>query len=355
MVILHIANVSEYMFFGVNVAVPQHVAAQQQIETVGFVNTAGVVLDGIKNQIQYTEPFSFRSLPEPFNKPDLIVFHEVYQRKLLPIFNLAIQKKIPYVIIPHGCLTAESQKHKHLKKLGGNFFVYNRIIKNALALQCLSPREAEETNFSNRKIIGTNGVSDPKIKKTFSGGIMKFIYIGRLDVEIKGLDILISAAAVNRKLLRENRCKINLYGPDEDGCYERIRKMILQNSVEDIVTLNGPVIGEKKEEKLLGADCFIQCSRSEGMSMGILEALAAGLPCVLTKGTGIADDVYNAGAGWRCENSVVSTAAAIREAVENRNRLEEFSTNAVKMALENFSWNKVAADAINEYRKLLNG
>lgn len=354
MVILHIAHVSEYMFFGVNVSVPQHIAAQQKLETVGFINTAGVVLDGIDNQIQYTEPFSFRGLPEPFNKPDLIVFHEVYQRKLLPIFNLAIQKKIPYIIIPHGCLTAEAQKHKKLKKIGGNLLVYNRIIRNARALQCLSPREAEETAFSNYKFIGTNGVSDPKIQKTFSGRGMKFIYIGRLDIEIKGLDILISAAAVCRKLLRENRCKINLYGPDEDGCYERISKMILQNGVEDIVTLNGPVIGEKKKEKLLGADCFIQCSRSEGMSMGILEALAAGLPCVLTKGTGISDIVFDSGAGWKCENTVVSTASAIREAVENRNRLEEFSANAVRTALENYSWNKVASDAIHEYRKLLN-
>lgn len=353
MVILHIAHVSEYMFFGVNVSVPQHVAAQQEYETVGFINTAGVRLDGIKNQFDFNEPFSFEHLPAPFSKPDLVVFHEVYQRKLLPIFNLVIKKKLPYVIIPHGCLTNQAQHKKHPKKVLGNALVYNRIIKNALAIQCLSEREVNETEFGGYKFIGTNGVNIEKTDKTFGGEGMTFVYIGRLDIEIKGLDLLIGALRENNSFLRENGCHFYAYGPNEMDCFERIRKLIIQSGTEDLITLNGPILGEKKREKLLAADCFIQCSRTEGMSMGILEALGTGLPCVLTKGTGIADIVEDCRAGWKCENTISSVSEGIRAAVENKSKLREYSVNAIKLAKENYSWSKVSLDALNEYKKLL--
>lgn len=341
------------MFFGVNASVPKHVAAQQKLETVGFVNTDGVMLDGIENQLEYKEPFSFDSLPAPFNKPDLVVFHEIYQRKLLPVFNLAIRKKIPYVIIPHGCLTVQAQNKKKLKKLAGNFAVYNRIIKNAAAVQCLSEQEMNETHFGRYKFIGSNGADIEKNEKTFGGYGMIFIYIGRLDVEIKGLDILINAVGRCRKMLTEKGCHFDIYGPNEDDSVEKLRKLVLQTGTEKIIRINGPVIGDKKREKLLSADCFIQCSRTEGMSMGILEALASGLPCILTRGTGISESVYDFGAGWKCENDILSVASAIEEAVNSKDRLPEYSRSAVKLAAENYSWSKVAADAVNEYKKIL--
>ncbi len=341
------------MFFGVNASVPKHVSEQQKLETVGFVNTAGVMLDGIDNQLEYKEPFSFNNLPEPFNKPDLVVFHEVYQRKLLPVFNLTIKKKIPYVIIPHGCLTVQSQNKKKLKKLAGNFAVYNRIIKNAAAIQCLSEQEMNESHFGRYKFIGSNGADMGKAEKTFGGYGMIFIYIGRLDVEIKGLDILINAVGRCRKLLIENGCHVDIYGPNEEDSFEKLRKLVLQTGTDKIIRINGPVIGEKKQEKLMKADCFIQCSRTEGMSMGILEALASGLPCILTRGTGISEAVYDCGAGWKCENDILSVAAAIEDAVKNKDKLPEYSLKAAEFAKENYSWSKVAADAVNEYKKLL--
>lgn len=352
-VILHIAHVTEYMFFGVNVSVPQHIIAQQQTETVAFINTAGVMLDGIDKQIQYTEPFSFESLPKPFDKPDLIVFHEVYQRKLLSIFSLAMKKKLPYVIIPHGCLTNAAQNKKHLKKLAGNFLVYNRIIRGAKGLQCLSEREMDETVFDNYKFIGTNGVNVKKAEKSFSSDGVNFLYIGRLDIEIKGFDILIGAISKCKKFLYENNCHFSAYGPNDDRSFEQIQKMIVQNGVGNLIKLHGPIIGEKKAEKLRQADCFIQCSRTEGMSMGILEALATGLPCILTKGTGVSETVYDSRAGWKCENTVSSVADAIQEAVKNKAVFPEYSENAVRLAEENYTWSKVAGDAISEYKKLI--
>ena len=353
MVILHIANVSEHRFYGVNIAVPLHVKAQQKHETVGFINTAGLKLEGIENQLEYRKNMSFKELPEPFCKPDIIVFHEVYQRNMLPLLLEAERKKLPYVIIPHGCLTQNAQNHKKIKKLFGNFLLYNRIIGRAIGIQCLSEAELENTHFRVHKFIGTNGIEILNRKESFGENGISFVYIGRLDIYIKGLDILSEAVKLCADFLRENRCRISLYGPDENGCHARLKAMTAENGTDDIVSVFGPVTGEEKQNILLSSDCFIQLSRSEGMSMGILEALGTGLPCIVSEGTGMADIVSKAKAGWKCGNDAESAADAIRLAVKSKDNFNNYSHSAILLTEKNYSWDKVSLDAIGEYKKLL--
>ena len=83
MVILHIAPISRSPFSGVSVVVPQHVIAQQEIAEVGFVNLLNVQIEDVKNQFAYHENFQFDELPQPFNRPDMVVFHEVYRKNYL--------------------------------------------------------------------------------------------------------------------------------------------------------------------------------------------------------------------------------------------------------------------------------
>ena len=127
MVILHIAFLRNASITGVRVAVPQHVNAQAEYAQVGFLNVAGENIPSIANQLPYSDHFAFCNLPEPFCHPDLIVFHEVYRPAYLKLYKQAKADKIPYVIIPHGCLTNGAQHKKALKKRMGNLLFFNRF------------------------------------------------------------------------------------------------------------------------------------------------------------------------------------------------------------------------------------
>ena len=76
MVILHIARVSDDPYNGVCNVVPMHVISQQAHIEVALLNITPNRIENIKTQFTCEKKIS--DLPEPFNKPDLVVFHEIY-------------------------------------------------------------------------------------------------------------------------------------------------------------------------------------------------------------------------------------------------------------------------------------
>lgn len=350
MVILHIACVDDNPVSGVDVVVPQHVIAQQKYADVSLWNLKGVQLKSLKT----LTGDSLSALPARYQNPDIVIFHEVYKPKFIPIAKELRKRGIPYVIIPHSSLNRAAQKKSRLKKIPANLLFFKKFCNKAAGIQCLSQTERNECVFGKDFFIATNGFYPPEQKKTaFHTDCTRFVYIGRLEPYIKGLDIMIHAFALEKDFLKKNHCRLDIYGPfvhREERFYDRIKGLIEADSMDELIGLHDAVTGEQKRNILLDSDVFIQTSRSDGMPMGVLEALAHGLPCVATEGTTLAEliETYQAGRGTKTDAQAV--ADALRGIVGDRTRMQEMSKNA-KRCSDEFNWDNVSKAAVDQYRK----
>lgn len=354
MVILHIANIDNNPFSGVSVVVPQYLRSQRKYAQVALINISNEPISGVDCQFPYHKDTWFNDLPAPFCKPDLVVFQEVYEVAFLKMSAQLRRMRIPYVIVPHGELHCQAQNKKRLKKWVANTFLFNRFIFGAEAIQCLAQTELDGTAFGRKKFLGTNGVNMPDRQKTsFRKKGVGFVYIGRLEMHMKGLDLMLEAVRLKADFMRQNGCHLDMYGPDREGRYAAVENMIREKEIGDIVTLSPAIRGQEKEDTLLGGDIFIQTSRHEGMPMGILEALSYGIPCLVTRGTHMGEIVEEASAGWTAETNAESIGKMLEKAVLERDIWEQRGNNAARLIETSYTWDVITDGIISSYKQYM--
>ena len=354
MVILHIARMPADTCSGVRCAVPGHVRAQKRFADTALWNLGERVdLDGLSPVF---DAESLDTLPMPYRRPDAAVFHEIYIPRFPAIAKQLRKSGIPYFIVPHGSLRRGAQQHSRLKKTAANLLLFRSFCDRAAGIQCLTEQEKRESVMGKRLFVAPNGVDpQPQTKRRFHSDSTRFVYVGRLDSHVKGLDRMLKAFAAEKAFLLENGCTLDLYGPAEERGVSRadeVRALIAETGTEALVTLHPAVYGEEKRRVLLDADVFIQTSRTEGMPLGVLEALSYGLPCLLTEGTSLAQAVSDTGAGRNAGSTVDGIAEALAQFVRDRDRLPQLSANALALS-QAYSWDAAARRAIDAYRALL--
>ncbi|NQU23955.1 MAG: glycosyltransferase [Candidatus Nealsonbacteria bacterium] len=368
MIILHAAAIVWGEIGGPNVSVPNLVAAQNRMEGVeaALAITVANRCDSNATSPPQTEfpLFDFNvvlagpdrlKLPPPFDRPDVVVLHSTYIPAHAAIAARLRKAGIPYIICPRGGMMRSAQVYRGWKKKLGNRLFFNRVVSKAAALQFLTQGEAEQSvDWQRPMFVVGNGVALPSESDLSSAGTaspLRLVFIGRLAVEIKGLDLLVEGCAAVRPELIRRDARIELHGPDFRGGERTLRGMIVERQLEEIVTVDGAVGGPQKQALLQRTDVFIHTSRWEGHPNAVLEALAYGVPCLLTRATNMADEVAAAGAGWSVESTPKAIAEGIGEILAcDRNKLAEMGGRARDLVVNRYGWDRVASRSVEAYR-----
>ena len=148
----------------------------------------------------------------------------------------------------------------------------------------------------SRIISIPNGVrteSAPSRTDHRTGGPVRIVFVGRLH-EQKGIETLL-AAAVRLDEPAADRMRVELIG--EGPHREYLESMIRDLDLTDTVTLTGVV--DDVDTRLRAADVFVLPSRAEGLSNALLEAMANGVPPVVSDVPGNTDVIEHEVNGLR--------------------------------------------------------
>ncbi|HEX2545150.1 MAG TPA: glycosyltransferase, partial [Ramlibacter sp.] len=262
----------------------------------------------------------------------------------------------PYVITPHGTFM-EHWRYRSAKKRAYRALLLRDVLPGAAAMHVLSEREQQacrDAGITCPLAVIPNGLAEGAFatargmqRSRWCGdpGRKYLVYLGRLWHE-KGLDLLVEAWAGARRGGQLADWDLVVAGADFRGYRAELERRIGELQVASSVRLVGEVHGEDKAALLRFADAFVQPSRSEALSMSLLEAMAAGLPCVYTTGCNL-PSLAECGGGIETAVSaadlqqgllrVAGLAGEERAAMGQRGRrlaLQHYSEQAVMQQLE---------------------
>jgi len=245
-------------------------------------------------------------------------FHSVNHR-LAPFQRDLKQAGVPYVLTSHGQLGIQTFA-RWLKK-----FVYLSLVdhgpRHAAGLHVLTSVVANQLKFvlpgyRGSVLIQGNLITLPDSINLRAGNRSEYgippdccvlLYLGRMDVDIKGLDLIVEAMS----FLPPSQFCLVLAGPDWQNGKARLENLARQLGCRDQIRFIGPVYGDKKWELLQLADIFVSPSRREAFSVALAEAMACGLPVVTSTQVNLAPDLMSDGTALVCPLNAESLADAI--------------------------------------------
>lgn len=360
--ILYLSHLSTNIAAGLNWSVPAGVIAQEKIDNCFWVDLYNKEMSHWRetecfHQLkEFGKELHLGLLPAPFNHPDVVVFEGFYEPKE-PKFAKELRKNhIPYIIIPRGSLTHQAMNnHAKWKKRIAHLLIFDRYVHKANAIQYLTDDEYRDSGdkWNKNFFIIPNGFSTPtRLKENFNNDGIKATFIGRLDMYHKGIDVLLDACELIQEELRSAGFIICFYGPRKYQ-HDQIQQAINEKGLSDFISMGGEITGKAKEDLLLDSDLFVLTSRFEGHPMGLIEALAYGVPAVVTPGSNMAKEIRAADAGWTCNDiTVEEITKMLRHVIAERNQFHVKSKNAMELA-KPYDWEKLAERFHYEISKLI--
>jgi glycosyltransferase involved in cell wall biosynthesis len=257
------------------------------------------------------------------NEYDAAVVNGIWQYHSFAAWRALHGSNTPYVIFTHGMLDPWFKRQyplKHLKKWMYWPWAEYRVLRDAQAVlfTCESERILARNSFwlyrCHEKVVnyGTaNPKGDPPAELAqFFGrypqlrGRKLALFMGRIHPK-KGCDLLIESFA--KVFARHPEWHLVMAGPDQLGWQEKLSQQGRRLGIADRITWTGMISGKLKWGALRAAEIFVLPSHQENFGIVVAEALAAGVPALLSNQVNIWREVENDGAGISADDNGPAT------------------------------------------------
>ncbi len=290
---------------------------------------------------------------------DAVIVNGIWQFHSLGTWRALRNSSTPYVVFTHGMLDPWFKKRyplKHIKKWMYWPWAEYRVLRDAGAVlfTCEEERVLARQSFwlyrSNEVVVGY-GTARPAIdsracRKEFLArfpeleGKRLALFLGRIHPK-KGCDLLIRAFA--KVLKGDTAWHLVFAGPDQTGWQKKLIAIAESLGVASRITWTGMVAGQTKWGAIDASEVFVLPSHQENFGIAVAEALAEGLPALVTNKVNIWREIEAGGAGLIADDNLDGICSLLRNYTElSAERKREMRRRAQECFEEKFEIKKAA-------------
>jgi glycosyltransferase involved in cell wall biosynthesis len=295
---------------------------------------------------------------------DLVHIHSLYLFHNLVAGHWCRRFAVPYLVRPHGTLDPFiHRRHRWRKRLMEHLFE-QRNIRQAAALHFTTAEEAKLAapfTFQTPGLVVPLGINFDEFAVLPEPGRFRcrypeigdkhlILFFGRVNFK-KGLDILAKAfGAVAR---RRQDVHLVIAGPDNEGWGGRVHTWLNEEDIEARTTFTGMLLGPEKLAVLRDASLFVLPSYSENFGLAVIEAMAAGLPVIISDQVNIWREVQASGAGRVIPVDSAALAAQILDLLDKPEAARRMGQKGRSLAQERFQWAGIARSLAEAYERII--
>lgn len=289
---------------------------------------------------------------------DLVHVHALFSYTTIPGCRFALSSHVPYILRPHGTLARWSLDRHAWKKRPYYRLVERHHLRHAGAIHATSEAEAADIRalgFASTVRVGPLGVDvdtePPSPHADRPHWPVRLLFLSRIDPK-KGLPLIFQAMASAVDWLGD-RVVLTVAGDGTQAYRATLSRMVQDLGLASRVNFVGYVTGAPKRDLFRASDIFVLPSHDENFGIAVVEALAAGVPVIVSDKVAVSAEVAAAQAGLVVPLDAHALARAIQLLALDPQRRALAATNAWRLAKAHYSWDHSSASLIQLYREVV--
>jgi glycosyltransferase involved in cell wall biosynthesis len=295
---------------------------------------------------------------------DVVHIHALFSYATLPAAYFANRGGVPYIVRPLGTLNEWGMTNRRpwLKHLSFEL-LERRVLRHAAVVHYTSDQErleAQKLQVRTRAAVVPNAVGAPSTGAGAGQFLARYphlagrhivLFLSRLDAK-KGVDLLLPAFAQALRLVPRAALVIAGDGPRE--LVASLKAQAAALAIDDDVVWAGFLNEEQKQAALSDAELFILPSYSENFGIAAAEAMASGLPVIVSNQTGLHREISNAEAGLVVPCDASAVGEAMLTLLQNPALRRSMGQRGAVLAREKYSTEAVTRQLIGLYNQVVN-
>jgi len=294
---------------------------------------------------------------------DLVHLHGCWNFLCWEAAHICRAEHVPYIVSPRGMLERWSFEHTRVKKWLAYHLVEKRNLTSAATIHVTSDEErctVERLGLSRPIVVIPNGINYVEYTELPDRSCLRdrygirpeecvILYLGRVHPQ-KGLEVL---GAAFELMLKERPCARLVVAGQSDPRYmvtlvQRFHHLL--DSGHWIFT--GQLEGKDRLAAFGASDIFALTSYSENFGLAVAEAMAAGLPVVLSRECPW-PQVEQWQSGFWVQNDPVNIAEALLTLSADEELRHRLGENGRRGVFASLGWPRIAEKMRSAYEECL--